>query len=444
MIDDYGTLLRPLLHRQMIWVISLRWYAGAAIILFDLVQWFAGPFFEPAGVMMVVGVALLLFNAAALIVTRRSGDGSATDRLFLLIAWSQLSADLVALTVFVLLTGGLSSPAIGFFLFPMIFASLFLTRAQAYAAALLAIAMLTASLALTGRWPSTGLERMTAIGWIVTLFCAVHIVNRLTRGLFGRERDRLRQERRLHELHERLENQKQAMRHLDKMVSVGQLAAGVAHEISNPLASMDGLLQLMQRSPEKPRPEAVARLREQINRISETVRQMTALSRPDLGRPEQVDVNALIRETIEILGYDCRLREIRVLLDLDEIQPIISARPRALQQVLMNLVFNAADAVSGRSGAMIIVRTRFESGLLRIEVVDNGPGVAEEIRERVFEPFVTTKPEGTGTGLGLPNSRDLVHAQGGTLTFECPAGGGTVFSISIPVDQQSGRPGKPV
>ncbi len=443
MIDEYGTLLRPLLHRQLVWVISLRWYAGAAIIVFDLVQWAAGPFFEPAGVMTAVGAALLMFNGVLLIATKRAGDRTPSKHMLVSIAWAQLTADLVALTAFVLLTGGLSSPAIGFFVFPMIFASLFLSRVQAYAAALLAIALLTASLALTGRWPSTGLERMTAIGWVATLFCCVHLVNRVTRGLFRREHDRLRQEHRLYELRERLETQKQAMRHLDKMVSVGQLAAGAAHEISNPLASMDGLLQLMQRSPDKPRPEAVARLREQVSRISETLRQMTSLGHPDLGEPEPVVVNTLVRETVEILGFDRRLREIEVRLDLGEGMPPITARPRALQQVLMNLVLNAADAVADRSDPSITVRTRIGGSGCLIEVIDNGHGIAEADRERIFELFVTTKPEGAGTGLGLPISRDLVRAQGGTLTFDCPPEGGTVFTISIPVDQETGRTGKP-
>ncbi|USN99278.1 MAG: HAMP domain-containing histidine kinase [Phycisphaeraceae bacterium] len=433
MIDEHGTLLGPLLHRQLLWVISLRWFAGAAIVLFDLVQWAAGPFFAPAGLMAAIGGSLLAFNAGLAIATRRVDRRLPPRPWLTTAAWAQLVADLVALTSIVLLTGGLSSPSIGFFIFPMIFASLFLSRVQAYGAALLAVALLTASLELSGRWPATGIQRMTAMAWIATLLFSVHLVNRVTRGLFRRERERLRQERRLHEMNERLDAQEQAMRHLEKLVTIGQLAAGVAHEISNPLASMDGLLQLMQRSPDKPRPEAVDRLREQVVRISATLRQMTSLGRPDLGEPEAVDPNTLVRETVEILRYDRRLREVDVRLDLQEDARPITARPRALQQVLMNLLFNAADALADQPTPTIEVRTRLNGTTCRIDVADNGHGVAEADRERIFDFFVTTKPEGLGTGLGLPISRDLVHAHGGELTFEPNPGGGTVFTISLPV-----------
>jgi signal transduction histidine kinase len=432
MTDEYATLLRPLMRRQLMWVMSLRWWACGAMIVFDGVQAAWGPYFRPAGLVASVGVVSLVLNAGFIVAVRRDGDGERARRRLVSVAWAQLVADLVALTVIVLLTGGLSSPALGFYVFPMIFASLFLSRSQAYAGALLAIVMFTVSLAVGGRWPETGLERMTAIGWVLTLFVSVHLVNRVTRGLFKRERERLRQERRLHEMNERLDAQEQAMRHHEKLVSIGQLAAGVAHEISNPLASMDGLLQLMQRSPDKPRPEAVAKLREQVARISGTLRHMTSLSHPDLGEPETVDVNALVTDTVEILGYDRRLRRIEIRLDLDGSGPRITARPRALQQVLMNLVFNAADAVQGVDGPSIGVRTRADGHACKIEVADNGQGIDERDRERIFDAFVTTKPEGQGTGLGLPISRDLVVSHGGSLTFANGEGGGVVFTVRVP------------
>jgi signal transduction histidine kinase len=433
MSDEYGNLLRPLLRRQLAWVTSVRWYAGGAMILADAAQATAGPFFEPVGLVSGAGVLALLLNACFRSLVRRIGDEPGTGPGLGGVAWAQLAADLAALTVVVLATGGLRSPALGFYVFPMIFASLFLSRAQAYAAALLAIALFTVSLAGVGDWPASGLERMTAVGWILTLFFSVHLVNRATRGILRREEQRIRQEHRLREANERLDAQEQAMRHHEKLVSIGQLAAGVAHEISNPLASMDGLLQLMQRSPDKPRPEAIARLREQVARISATLRQMTSLGHPDLGAPEQVDLNALVRDTVEILGYDRRLRRISVRLDLAEGLPSVFARPRALQQVLMNLVLNAADAVAGVDAPGIEVRTRVNGEACYLDVADNGRGVSEADRDRIFEPFVTTKPEGAGTGLGLPISRDLLAAQGGALTFRSRPEGGTTFTARIEI-----------
>ncbi len=432
MTDSYGELLRPLLRRQFCWVASLHWYAGGAMVLFDLAQALAGPFFRPVGLVAVAGLFVLALNAGLFIGARRAGEAANGGHRLSGMAWAQLTVDLGALTVVVLATGGLRSPALGFFVLPAIFASLFLSRVQAYAAALLAIALFTFSLGATGSWPGDGLERMTAIGWILTMFFAVHLVNRVTRGIFRREAQRVRQERRLREANDRLDAQEQAMRQQEKLVSIGQLAAGVAHEISNPLASMDGLLQLMQRSPDKPRPEAISKLRGQIARISGTLRQMTALGHPDLGEPEPVDLNALVRDTAEILGFDRRLRTTRVRLDLAEDLPSITARPRALQQVLMNLVFNAADAVDGREDPRIEIRTRVNGASCFIDVADNGPGVAEGDRDRIFEAFFTTKPAGRGTGLGLPISRDLLATQGGTLTVANHPDGGAVFTARLP------------
>jgi len=429
-IDETGNLLRPLLSRQLAWVIGLRWFAAGAIIAFDFVQWGFGPYFHPPGVMALIGLGLLVVNGVLRLLSRGAETPSAV-RLGLL-AWSQLAADLAALTAIVLLTGGLASPVIGFAIFPMIFASLFLSRVQAYAAALLAVALLTVALELVDRWPHTGLERMTAIGWILTLFFSVHLVNRATRGLFRREQARLIQERSLLELKERLIEQERAMAGVEKLVSIGQLAAGVAHEISNPLASIDGLLQLMQRSPEKPRPEAVRQMREQVARISATVRQMTMLGHPDLGEPEMVDLNALVRETAEILGYDRRLRAIAVDLDLaPDLAPVL-VNPRAVQQALMNLLINAADALVETPAPRIRLSSVRENGSIRLLVADNGPGVPESQRERIFEPFVTTKPVGRGTGLGLPISRDLIQGQGGRLSLGHSDGAGASFLIELP------------
>jgi signal transduction histidine kinase len=430
MNDPNAGLLLPMLDRQLVWVISLRWYAGAAIVLFDLVQWVAGPFFSPPGVMVAVGLTLLAVNGGLALLARRNASPSAA-RLGVL-AWSQLVADLLALTVVVVLTGGIGSPLIAFSVFPMIFASLFLPRVQAYAGVLLAVVLLAVALRIAGRWPGVDFERMTAIAWILTLLFSVHLVHRVTRGLFRRERERIEQERRLMEMKERVMEQERAMARVEKLVSIGQLAAGVAHEISNPLAGIDGLLQLLQRSPDKPRPEAVARLRDQVARINATVRQMTALAHPDLGRPERVDPAVLVRETIDILRYDHRLREIAVDLDLAPDLPPLRVNPRALQQALMNLLINAADALEQTESPRIGVRVQTENGRLRIAIADNGPGIRDPDKDRIFEPFVTTKPVGQGTGLGLPISRELVAAQGGRLLLESEPGFGAVFTIELP------------
>lgn len=422
-----------LLHGRMRWVVSLRWSVAGLIVLFDAVQWMMGPLFEPAGVIALVGAALLAMNAIVAAIISRSGEAGCTTRRITRLAWAQFAADLFALTVILALTGGLGSPVIAFAVFPMIFASLFLSRTHAYAAAVAAVVLIAATLRLTGAWPETDAGRLAAVAWMLTLLFSVHLVNIVTQGLISREHTRAAQDRKLIEMRERLMQQERAMARVEKLVSMGQLAAGVAHEISNPLASMDGLLQLMQRHPDKPRPEAVAQLREQVARINATVRRMTSLGHPDLGTPEPVEIAGLIRETVEILRYDHRLREIEVELELADDLGTATTNPRAVQQALMNLLINAADALAGIDEPRIMVQARRIFGACRIDITDNGPGIPEADRVRIFDPFVTTKPPGLGTGLGLSISRDLIAEQGGILSLTNAPGRGATFTISIPI-----------
>lgn len=426
-----------LFQGRMRWVVSLRWSVAGLIVLFDVVQWMMGPLFEPAGVIASIGAALLAVNAIVAAIIRRPGEPGCSVRRITLLAWAQFAADLFALTLILMLTGGLGSPVIAFAVFPMIFASLFLSRMQAYAAAVFAIVLLAIALGLTGEWPRSDVGRLAAVAWVLTLLFSVHLVNIVTQGLIRREHARAAQDHKLIEMRERLMQQERAMARVEKLVSMGQLAAGVAHEISNPLASMDGLLQLMQRHPDKPRPEAVAQLREQIARINATVQRMTRLGHPDLGVPEPVDLAGLIRETVEILRYDHRLREIAVDLDLADDLGTATTNPRAVQQALMNLLINAADAVAETVEPRIEVEARRVFGACRIDITDNGPGIPESDRARVFDPFVTTKPPGQGTGLGLSISRDLIAEQGGSLTLVNAPGRGATFTISIPVNSQT-------
>ena len=160
--------------------------------------------------------------------------------------------------------------------------------------------------------------------------------------------------------------------------------------------------------------------------------------------PKPVDLNTSLRETLSLLRHQLKQSEITLNECYGEL-PLVECREGEVNQVLMNLVTNAVQALasapndSADAARQIEVRTAFDGDSVLLIVTDNGPGVASSLGEKIFEPFVTTKPRGEGTGLGLSISRDIVRRHGGTLSFESPAEGGALFRCRLPVAPCSAR-----
>jgi signal transduction histidine kinase len=219
------------------------------------------------------------------------------------------------------------------------------------------------------------------------------------------------------------------------MIAMGQMAAGVAHEVANPLASMDGLLQLLERRPDKATPENFARLREQIARITGIVRQLTDFAHPGAGGGEwrEASVNDVIAKALEVLRFDRRLKRATVNKELDPNVPAMRIQPAALEQVIINMSLNAADAMEGVEQPTLRVTTQLRDGEVVIAIADNGVGMPAEVRRRIFEPFFTTKPVGKGTGLGLSISYSLIRKHDGQIEVASTPNQGTTFEIRLPV-----------
>jgi C4-dicarboxylate-specific signal transduction histidine kinase len=240
---------------------------------------------------------------------------------------------------------------------------------------------------------------------------------------------------------DQLHRQQQALAQHEKMVAMGQMAAGVTHEIANPLASMDSVLQLAQRRPERLTLETVRTLREQVQRINEIIRQMKAFAHPAEDNSSGVaSVNAVVDQAIGMLRFDARLKRTEVRRDLDAAGPVVDMSPQALQQVLVNLIINALDATSAAAAPRLTVRTRQREQWCLIEVADNGHGVDAQHMPRLFEPFFTTKPVGKGTGLGLSISYSLMQRQGGSISVRSRSGEGATFTLRLPAHVPTPRP----
>ncbi|MFC0407702.1 response regulator [Roseomonas elaeocarpi] len=230
-----------------------------------------------------------------------------------------------------------------------------------------------------------------------------------------------------------------------KMASLGELVAGIAHEINNPLAFIlahQGTVNrvLLQLGPMLESNAAGLALLEKgrrraesmtlgLERIRELVLNLRKFSRLEDSGFQQVDVPEAIGTVVTLLTHKLSGR-ISVVLELEAPRTLFCS-PALLNQVVMNIVSNAADAIEGIGS--ITIRTRQDGGDYVIEVSDTGPGVSEELRERIFEPFFTTKPTGSGTGLGLAIAYNVVQAHKGTITVDNGPAGGARFTTTIPV-----------
>lgn len=432
-MDETITTIQPsrLVAHQLRWLVGLRWIAGFIVVAGSFIDAFWLRWHDQALLMTGVGFAILCYNNLLLLRVRPGGRsrGAAGG----VSIWLHILPDLACLALLTAWTGGAQSPLLGFFVFHMVFTSMLLAPAQAYGGAAAAALMLAGCLKVFGRWPETLGDRLVLIGWVVTLVLTVYLTNQITAALRRHRARLMAQNRRNRVLVRTLRHQQQAMIQQEKMVGLGQMAAGVAHEVSNPLASMDGVLQLMQRNERHIKPENIQALRQQVQRIKQTVRQLTDFAHPTDYHWEKVPINSVIESAMQMVRFDHRQRAVTIEKQLAEQDAVIEVQTHALQQVLTNLLFNALDALDEVNNPALEIGAACDGSACRIWVRDNGPGVPSEHLDRVFEPFFTTKSVGKGTGLGLAICYNLIRNQGGRIEFVSKPGQGVTVTIHLPV-----------
>lgn len=251
------------------------------------------------------------------------------------------------------------------------------------------------------------------------------------------ERNQLYEETR--QAYENLRRAQEQLLHSEKLAAVGQLISGVAHELNNPLTAILGYSQLLSASGQVG-PQAIAyseKLYKQAQRTHRIVQNLLSFARQH--KPERVPVrlNTIVEDTLALRDYDLRMSQIRVHLELASDLPLTSADPHQLQQVFLNLINNAVDAIleTEREGDLT-VRSGVAGNNVFIEFSDSGPGVKDATR--VFDPFYTTKPVGKGTGLGLSICYGIISEHGGTIQIRNENPKGATFRIELPLHSKAG------
>jgi two-component system NtrC family sensor kinase len=233
--------------------------------------------------------------------------------------------------------------------------------------------------------------------------------------------------------YDHLRRTQEQLLHSEKLAAVGQLISGVAHELNNPLTAILGYSQLLTSSGQVG-PLAIGyteKIYKQAQRTHRIVQNLLSFARQHKPERMPVRVNTILEDTLALRDYDLRMGKIRVHLDLLQDLPEISADAHQLQQVFLNLINNALDAIleHGEDGDLW-VRTDSEEHVVFIEFTDSGPGVKDA--SRVFDPFYTTKPVGKGTGLGLSICYGIITEHGGTIQVKNQPTGGATFRVELP------------
>jgi signal transduction histidine kinase len=302
-------------------------------------------------------------------------------------------------------------------------------------------------------------------------------LNRMAERLITHQSQLAANVRSLEETNRLLTEARDELVHAEKAASVGRLGAGIAHEVGNPLSAIMGYLGLLQRSAGAEEQELLASAEREARRIDRIVRGLLDYARPREARAYQLDVNDVVDRGLELLTTQGRFQLVRLERTLGAGLPQVEADPYQLEQVLVNLLLNATDALEQAAVAEPVVfvtttrvrveptrrqpsrrrddppdvdyshRRRFHQAarlprelpvpagggeVVEIVVRDNGPGIPAAVVDQIFEPFVTTKEPGKGTGLGLAVAARLIDAMGGTIRLESVEGKGTEFTIVLP------------
>jgi two-component system NtrC family sensor kinase len=228
-----------------------------------------------------------------------------------------------------------------------------------------------------------------------------------------------------------------------KMVALGELAAGVAHEINNPLTGVLTFSSLMLKKVDENNPwkKDLENIVQQTTRCRNIVRGLLDFARQRKPDKKQWNIHTLIDQTVTLVENQARFQNIKIIKEFKTDMPMLFIDGDQIQQVFMNIIINAADAMTGDGGTLTI-KTNMKDGIAEVSFTDTGCGMSKEHLSKLFAPFFTTKETGKGTGLGLAISYGIVQSHNGEIDVESEVGKGSSFRIKLPIEKQDGELGR--
>jgi len=227
----------------------------------------------------------------------------------------------------------------------------------------------------------------------------------------------------------------------DKLAAIGRLTAQIAHELNNPIYGVMNCLDLLKSEVpgHSKKRKFLDMAQSEIHRISQLLNSMLSYLRPVEDVRTNVDLNELVKDVVLFMGSQLQDAKVKTVLDLQEDLPQVCCSGNQIKQVLLNLVMNAKTAMAKAGGALTIT-SRAANGEVRLKIADTGVGIPPQIRGKLFEPFITTKNEITGTGLGLSVCFGIIRQHNGVIEVESEVAAGTTFTVILPIQPEQGEP----
>ncbi len=490
MIRKYRLKVEEELFGRLGWFIKIRWAFLAGLLLTVVFARYLLGIELPYSRIVAVGAFILSYNSL-LFFRHRSVQkkGTPDPRATHLEANLQIGADYVSLSAVIHFAGGVENPFIFLYLLHVIIGSILLSRRQVWAHALLAYFLFLAVVfseyaGIIPHYTVRGVFQVpkhqnlwfvlsVSSSLLITLLTTIAMSTNLVNSLRAREFELMETRAMLQKKSEEFEGANRELREKqmllvqkEKLASLGQLSAGMAHEINNPIQfiqgnmhilneAMDTILPILDRRAETNPNLTVARLRypffrEHVRtllndmysgtvRIADIVKDLKQFARADEGRlDEDVNVNEVVRSSLRLVHN--KIKRHQVVTELDANNPKITGNASKIEQVLVASLINAAEALADRGTGVITVATRCEeaNGGTSIEISDNGSGMTDEVRQRLFDPFFTTKQRSGGTGLGLSIAYGIMKDHNGRIDVDSRVGEGTTFRFYFPGGRSEG------
>ncbi len=270
----------------------------------------------------------------------------------------------------------------------------------------------------------------------VIMFFAIGALTGILADIEKRERKKVTQTaQKLAEVNVQLQASFEQLRRADRLSALGELSAGIAHEVRNPLGSIEGAIQILGRTnlPEETRKEFSGLAQTELNRLKAVVTNFLEFARPQQPQRRAVEPGTLLESVARLTSETAKMADISIGIDSPRETPSVMLDPEQIKQVILNLVINAIQATPPHGH--VTLRTRSKDGWLALEVEDEGKGIPEENLEKIFDPFFTTRADGTGLGLSIAHS--IISQHRGKIEVARNQGKGMTFAVYLPLTEQA-------
>jgi len=446
------------------WFVQLRWLflLGLAVVIFFARKIFNLEIEHNWIPIYIIGVLVFLYNVGFYIrhwLVRKHKESKVSPRELRIEANLQIGLDLMALIFLIHYSGGIENPFIFFFIFHMIMGSILLSRLDIWFQAIGAIFILMLLLGLSyfgiiphyhingfahpGLWLNKPYIWAGAVSFSLTILMTIYMTTSIAQSLRKRERELFETKNQLEKKSQELEQvnkeiirQQQLLIQSEKLASLGKLSAGVAHELNSPLTGILSFAHFIKdTAQDNPQIqcdiEVVIRETERCKKIIKSLLDFARQSQPE---KKKEDLLAILSKTISLIENHKDFKNIKIIKDFPESLPLIMLDRDQIQQVFMNLLVNAQEAMPKGGSIYITVNLTQDKKYIQVLFSDTGIGISEENLNRIFDPFFTTKEKGTGLGLSIVLG--IVENHGGELEVKSRIGEGTTFIIKLPTGQE--------